>query len=191
MSEDDARQITDTRALAALTHPLRRRVLDILRVDGPATASMLAERTGQAVGNLSHHLRTLAECELVEEAPELARDRRERWWRLVSTTVRWSGRDFAGDEAAEAVERAAVSLNFDRQAAFVRTWNAAGEDERAFWSAGPFSTTHWLRLTDAELAEVGAEVVALLGRWSEREVPDDGQERRTVFAFAHGVPANP
>ncbi len=45
--------------LAAMTHPLRRRLLTLLKVDGPAMASTLAERTGQAVGNISHHLRVL------------------------------------------------------------------------------------------------------------------------------------
>lgn len=67
--------------LAALAHPMRRHILAVLRADGPATAGLLAARTGQAVGNISHHLRTLGACGLIEEAPELARDARERWWR--------------------------------------------------------------------------------------------------------------
>ena len=70
--------MTDARVLTAMAHPLRRRLLDVLRVHGPGTASVLAERTAQAVGNVSHHMRILAEAGLVEEAPELARDRRER-----------------------------------------------------------------------------------------------------------------
>lgn len=48
-------------------------MLDALTVDGPSTASMLAKRTGQAVGNASHHLKVLAGAGLVEEAPELAK----------------------------------------------------------------------------------------------------------------------
>src|SRR3954454_20623837 len=111
MPDKEIRQITDARVLAALAHPLRSRLIDILRVGGPATASLLAERTGQAVGNISHHLHTLAACELIEEAPELARDRRERWWRLVSVGNRWHSRDFGGDAAAEAIELAAASMN--------------------------------------------------------------------------------
>ena len=64
------RQITDSRVLAAFSHPLRRRLMDVFTVDGPATASMLAEATGQAVGNVSHHLKVLASAELIEEVPE-------------------------------------------------------------------------------------------------------------------------
>jgi DNA-binding transcriptional ArsR family regulator len=191
MTSRETRNITDLRAIAAMSHPLRRRLLDILRVDGPATASMLAERTDQAVGNISHHMRTLADCALVEEAPELARDRRERWWRLVSTSFRWSTADLPADAATEVVERAAVRTNLDRQVRHVETWNAAEAEIRAVWPTGPFSTSHWLRVSDAELATIAEEVVALFDRWSERDVPDDGVERSTVFAFAHGVPATP
>lgn len=191
MTERTVRQITDSNVLAAMSHPLRRRLMDVLRVDGPSTATMLAERTDQAVGNISHHLRILARSELVEQAPELARDRRERWWRLASDSVRWSTTDFDGDPAAEAVERAALSLELERQVAFVRAHNAADADVRAAWPTGPFSTNHWLRLTDTELAQLAGEVIALFGRWADREIPDDGQDRETVFAFAHAVPARP
>jgi DNA-binding transcriptional ArsR family regulator len=187
----EIRQITDAKVLAAMAHPLRSRLMDALRVYGPATASILAERTGQAVGNISHHLHTLAACELIEEAPELARDRRERWWRLVSVGNRWHSQDFTGDAAAEAIELAAASMNLDRQIGFVRAYAAASQEERDSWPEGPFATDSWLRVTDPELAEFAAEVIALYRRWSERELPDDGQERRPVFAFARAVPARP
>jgi DNA-binding transcriptional ArsR family regulator len=190
MAEKKIRQITDSRVLAAMSHPLRRRLMDILRVDGPATASMLAERTDQAVGNISHHLHALAAAELIEEAPELARDRRERWWRLVATTVRWSSKDFE-DSAGETIQLAAASLNLDRQTALVRAHLAAGKEDPEFWREGPFATNTWMRMTDEELAQLSKEVIALFDRWAERDLPDDGQERRTVFAFAHGVPATP
>lgn len=191
MSDRPVRQITDSRVLAAMAHPLRRRLMDVLLLDGPATASMLAERTDQAVGNISHHLRALAAGELVEQAPELARDRRERWWRLVSETVRWSSSDFADDPASEAIERAAASINLDRQTAHVRTWSTASEDERTWWGEGPFATTAWLRMTGAELEQFTGELLELISRWRDRDLPADGQERRTVFTFAHGVPATP
>jgi DNA-binding transcriptional ArsR family regulator len=191
----ESRQITDARVLAALSHPLRRRLMDVLRVDGPATASMLAERTGQAVGNVSHHMKVLAGGDLVAEAPELARDRRERWWRIATPGVRWSSDDFRGDPTTEAVVRAAESLNLQRQVELVRTWQGAGEDERAGWPTGPFSTDKWLRLTPAELAELSREVIDLFNRWQDRAgaaaAAADGIERQPVFVFAHGVPARP
>lgn len=189
--EREIRQITDSRVLAAMAHPLRRRLMDVLKVDGPSTVSMLAERTDQAVANVSHHLKVLAASDLVREAPELARDRRERWWKLASPGLRWASADFVADPAAEAVLHAALSLNLDRQESIVREWYAAGDEERAAWDQAPFSADRWLRLTPAELHQLEREVVALMNRWSERELPDDGERREPVFFFAHAVPARP
>jgi DNA-binding transcriptional ArsR family regulator len=181
----------DQRALAALAHPLRRRLLDLLKLDGPATASTLAGRTDEAVGNVSHHLRVLSESGLIAEAPELARDRRERWWRRTAPRLTWSSLDFAGDAAGEAIAAAADSLNLDVQVGHVRRWNERPEEEKEQWPYGPFSTDTWLRLTDSELAQVASELSDVLTRWADRVLPDDGRERSTVFAFARGVPARP
>ncbi|HEY4018151.1 MAG TPA: helix-turn-helix domain-containing protein, partial [Pseudonocardiaceae bacterium] len=99
MSEE-TRRITDSKVLAAMAHPLRRRLLDVLKVYGPATVSALAEHTGQAVGNISHHMKVLSAAALVEQASELAHDRRERWWRLRTGSLSWSWQDFDNDPAA-------------------------------------------------------------------------------------------
>jgi DNA-binding transcriptional ArsR family regulator len=191
MSDSGFRQITDSRVLAAMAHPLRRRLLGLLKLDGPATASVLAERTSQAVGNISHHLRALAAAGLIEEAPELARDRRERWWRRTAGALRWDSADFAGDAASDAVARAAGSLNLDYQVVLTQQWMQAADEEKAQWPQGPFNSDSWMRLTDAELAQLSAEMTALIMRWANRELPDDGQERGTVFVFARGVPGQP
>jgi DNA-binding transcriptional ArsR family regulator len=191
MARSEVRQVTDARVLAALAHPLRRRLMDVLKVDGPSTVSMLAERTGQAVANVSHHLKVLGGAELIEEAPDLARDRRERWWRLVSPALRWSSADFDDDPATQAVATAAASLNLERQVSLVRAWHAAGGAERAAWEDSPFSSDKWLHLTPAELAELSRQIIGLFDEWSRREIPDDGQRREPVFVFAHGIPAQP
>jgi DNA-binding transcriptional ArsR family regulator len=191
VDNNDIRQVTDSRVLAAMAHPLRRRLLNLLKLDGPATVSVLAQRTGQAAGNVSHHLRTLAAADLIEEVPELARDRREHWWRRTAATLRWSSSDFSDDAASDAVGRAALSLDLDNQLSVVREWAQAPGEAHARWPEGPFSTNSWMRLTDAELAELSAEMIALIKRWADRELPDDGQERDTVLVFARGLPGRP
>lgn len=191
MNKPEIRQITDARVLAALSHPVRRRLMDALKVYGPATVGQLAEWTEQAPANVSHHMRVLAAVDLVEEATEMARDRRERWWRRVSTGLAWKNADFAQDETDAVVASAAASLNLDRHVALARAWHAAGEDERGHWGSSPFSSDHWMRLTPDELAQLETELLELLGRWTHRQLPDDGQERRPVFVFVHGVPARP
>jgi hypothetical protein len=48
-----------------------------------------------------------------------------------------------------------------------------------------------MRLTDGELAELGEQMIALVRRWGDRTLPDDGEQRRPVFVFARGVPGQP
>ena len=50
---------------------------------GPSRAADLAHDLGIPANQASFHLRQLAKYGLVEEAPELARDRRDRVWRAV------------------------------------------------------------------------------------------------------------
>ena len=189
-SRPGVRTVTEAKALSALAHPFRSRMMDALKVDGPSTASALAARTGQAVGSASHHLKVLHEAGLVQEAPELAKDRRERWWRLVDPGTRWSRAEFADDHAAVTAAYAAEALALQRQFERTRDWNANAASAPE-WDAASFATQNWLHLSPAELDEVADEVVEVLTRWSQREIPDDGVERESVFVFARGFPAQP
>src|SRR5260370_8195506 len=81
MGEHDVRTVTDTRVLAAMTHPLRRRLLSILKLDGPSTASALAQRTEQGVGNISHHLHVLPAARLIPWGPPPAPPPPPAWGR--------------------------------------------------------------------------------------------------------------
>ena len=187
---DGVRTITDAKALSAMANPFRSRMMDALKVDGPSTASGLAARTGQAVGSASHHLKVLSEAGLVEEAPELAKDRRERWWRLVDPGTRWSRGDFASDTAAVTAAYAAEALALQRQFERVQEWNANAATVPE-WDDAAFATQNWMRLTPEEMRELAEEIVEVLVRWSRREVPDDGAERESVFVFSRGFPAQP
>jgi DNA-binding transcriptional ArsR family regulator len=184
------RTISDAKALAALANPFRSRLMDALHLDGPSTASALARRTGQAVGSVSHHLKVLAEAGLVEEVPELAKDRRERWWRLVSSGFRWSRAEFADDPSAVAAALSAESIGLRQQFERARDWldnyEAAGD-----WGDAAFATQYWLTLTPDELRELSEELLGLLHRWKLRATPDDGQDRESILLFARGFPAQP
>lgn len=73
------RIVPDATALKALTHPVRLRMLGMLRIDGPANATRLAERLGLNSGATSYHLRQLAQHGFIEEVPDQP-SRRDRWW---------------------------------------------------------------------------------------------------------------
>jgi len=189
---DEVPTITDVRVVAVITHPVRRRLLAIMRLDGPATVGVLAQRTGQAVGSISHHLKVLAGAGLIEEVPELAKDRREHWWRRSTPSIRWDMGDLSDeDPAVEVLTSSVLTMNVEYQLSQLRAWDAVRSEEHSRWPTGPFSIDSWMRLTDDELAELREELVALMTKWERREVPDDGQDRRPVFVFAHGVPGEP
>jgi DNA-binding transcriptional ArsR family regulator len=189
----DTRVRATVEQVAASGHPVRRRLIEVLGVDGPATASQLAERTGQLVGNVSHHLKMLARAGLVEEVPELAKDRRERWWRHVPISLSWSLADVRGDAVAEAVAIAAENENLEHHLRRVQGWfgdreRSDGYDEA--WTRAAFSTEAWAWATPEELEELGEAINRLIADFhnAHRE-PAPGRE--SCFVFAHGVPSKP
>ena len=189
-SRGNVRTLTQAKALAALAHPFRARIIDALKVDGPSTASALASRTGQAVGSASHHLKVLHEAALVEEAPELANDRRERWWRLVSKGTRWSRAEMGDDPAALAAAEQAEALGWRRQIERVEDW-FANEESLPDWASAAFATNYWMRLTPGELRELSEDLMAVLDRWRDRAHPQDGVDREPVYLFSRGFPSQP
>ena len=91
---EPAVQVTDVRALRALAHPLRNRLLGQLRLNGPATASQLGRVVGESSGSTSYHLRQLAAYGFVEEV-EGQGTARERWWRARHRMTSWQAADLA------------------------------------------------------------------------------------------------
>jgi DNA-binding transcriptional ArsR family regulator len=69
-------------ALRALSHPMRNRMLGLLRMYGPATATTLANRLGVNTGATSYHLRQLAEAGLALEDDSRG-NARDRWWKAA------------------------------------------------------------------------------------------------------------
>jgi DNA-binding transcriptional ArsR family regulator len=195
MSSSAADATTRTTApidvIAAIHHPVRRRLLELLHLDGPNTVSGLAESAGERVGNASHHLKVLAEAGLVEEAPELAKDRRERWWRGTPGSVSWSVADVQGDPVAEVVATAAEQQNLHHHVGKVQQWygRRGGFDES--WVRAAFSTEYWVSVTPDELAELGRRVNALFEEYAAVPERSADPDRERAFVFAHGVPAQP
>lgn len=194
MASDDVRTLTEARAVTALANPARSRLLDSLTAQGPATASVLAERTGLAVGSISHHMRVLATAGLVEEAPELARDGRERWWRRAARSITWGRQTLPPDAESQRQAVAAEEFMLARQVERARAWLERSEANEE-WGRAELATDSWLRLTPDELSELGDEINAVVGRWKERsragEAQADADGREHVFLFARAFPSQP
>lgn len=91
-------------ALKALTHPVRVRMLGMLRIDGPATATGLANRLGLNTGATSYHLRQLAQAGFVVDDQSRGNGR-DRWWKAAhSSTTTDSVVGYHDPEAREVTE---------------------------------------------------------------------------------------
>ncbi len=152
----------DARSLRGLAHPLRMQIFELLNLDGPATATRLAERLGENTGTVSWHLRHLAEHGFIEE--ETGRGtKRERWWRRVPVPNRLDTADFRHDPDS----RGAVSLYLHQivQQYFNRINDYIAEDWPDEWrDVGTIADWSRLRLTPAQLRAMNEELSAVVER---------------------------
>lgn len=176
-------EISDPRVLRAVAHPLRVRLLGLLRSDGPATASELGRTVGESSGSTSYHLRELAKYGFIEEDPE-RRDGRERRWRARHRYTSWDAAELAGT----AEGREAVRIMHLRQVEMVG--RVMEEFDLADWSREWVDVSgmsdHIVRLPPAALREFHDKAEALLldlaGRYA------DHPEARLVHVWTGAVP---
>lgn len=104
MATTDPGSITPTpQQLKALTHPTRLRMLGMLRIDGPATATTLAARLGLNTGATSYHLRQLAQHGFVVD-DESQGNGRDRWWKAAHRSTMTDPGAVESQEARETTE---------------------------------------------------------------------------------------
>ncbi|MGA8045993.1 MAG: helix-turn-helix domain-containing protein [Dermatophilaceae bacterium] len=155
--------------LKAMSHPLRRRILELMHEDVPRRAADLAELLDEPANSVSFHLRQLARSGLIVEAPEHARDRRDRVWMaagsgyVVPTPAEPIGpedelvlRAFMDQEALDLHDVIA------RVTAWVPDWSSGREKRpRAMIQTGLLELTdedvHWLSGRLGELMEQATE----------------------------------
>ena len=141
--------VTDTAVLRALSHPLRQRILGELEVVEHARAADLAETLSEPANAISFHLRVLAKAGIIEEAPELARDRRDRVWKQ-------SVESFTIDAEIPGVEQYLKPYLEWLQKVMLRGSRSQGKDGSA--------TMQQARLTDTEVRDLAEEVNAVISR---------------------------
>ena len=183
--------VPDAAALKALVHPDRMRMLGLLRIEGPQTATTLAARTGLNSGATSYHLRTLARHGFIEEAPNLG-TKRDRWWR-----ARHDSTNFASDApsgSAEADATAAIlqavlvgharlaQAALERHGGLPADWRRASTaSDATLWLTAEAAEALTRRLVDL-LLEAKAATPPLHGP------PPEGARRFTVQIHAFPYP---
>jgi hypothetical protein len=164
VTENVSGRITDPKALRALSHPTRWKLIDLLGLENTATATRCAEFTGESVASCSYHLNMLAKYGFVEEA-----DRghgREKPWRLARRNQSWDpeGLDPEGVLAAETLTEVYLDHELGRMKDFLRRYD---REPSEWWSAtGSWATTTHLTLD--ELRAVAAELAAIAERFQDR-----------------------
>jgi predicted ArsR family transcriptional regulator len=166
----------DVAAVRALAHPLRLQLLDLLRFDGPSTATLLGARLRTSSGATSYHLRQLARYGFIEEAA--VRNGRERWWRYRARRIELDGGEEGRELLGELLSREAHALD-----AYL-----AQRERVAEWDAASFFASRGLRLTVSELDDLRRELEELLARYRRAEASDAPPDAHPVRLLAFGYP---
>jgi predicted ArsR family transcriptional regulator len=177
----------DAKQIRVLAHPLRSRLLGRLRLDGPATATRLAEALGTNTGATSYHLRQLADVGLVTEDQSAGRGR-ERWWRAAHDMSSWQRDAFAGDldamEAADWLDSNALHQFVTR----AERWHRVRPDEAPAWRAAAGFSDYFLTLGTEQLSALTAELDTVIERYRALGESEPGPDARQVLLYLYAVP---
>jgi DNA-binding transcriptional ArsR family regulator len=182
---DEVSTTTDVAAIRALTHPLRLQLLDLLRFEGPSTATLLGRRVGESSGSTSYHLRQLARHGFIEEATDQPSGR-ERWWRHRERIVRLPP---AGSESgAERAAAAAMYAEILASEAHALDRYLALRPRHPEWSGASYLERRAVRLTPDELKAFGDRVHDLLAELRPARADDAPAEAGAVRVLFLGIP---
>jgi DNA-binding transcriptional ArsR family regulator len=162
----------DLSGLRALSHPVRMRMLGLLRLEGPATATTLAARLGLNTGATSYHLRQLAEHGFVVDDPARGNGR-DRWWAAAHRATETDPARAASPEEQDTHDAylQAVAIMYTEQL------QRAVEERRLLpgpWQeAGTFSDWQ-LTLTPERARALTKQVTALIQEYAEDPDGADG-----------------
>jgi DNA-binding transcriptional ArsR family regulator len=168
MTENQIR--LDPTTLRGLAHPLRVRILGLLREYGPQTATTLAERLGQSTGATSYHLRQLAAYGFVVDDPS-RNVGRERWWRAAHWRTSLDEESGVDPADAEGYLRAVAAQYHERVDRFLGELAGLPSGWHENWTLSDWR----LRLTSQEARRLHEEIFALLGRYRRDAAPDEEQ----------------
>ncbi len=177
----DRRHITDPKALRALAHPLRWKLIEFIGREGTATATQCAQETGESVANCSYHLNLLAKYDYVEQAE--GGQGREKPWRLVYQGQSIS--DVGVDEETALAAQAASTAFLDHAFTLIRERTLASHLLPEDWRALLGTNTSTDYMTLAETEELIEAVRAISDRYKERRTNPElrPEGARPVYVF--------
>lgn len=173
--------LTDPRAIRALAHPARQRIIDELYAGRVLTATECAEIAGLTPSATSYHLRALSRWGIIERADTSA-DGRERPWRApASSLVISSQSSGAGRLASQAMMRS----NIDR---IMQQFEELPADDP--WDDLSTMNRSRLWLTKPEAEQFGKELMEVVNRYRRgRTATSHPAGTRQVSTLLAVVPA--
>jgi DNA-binding transcriptional ArsR family regulator len=177
---DDLLELTDPRQMRALAHPLRLRLLGMLRMDGPATATTLADEVDESPALVSYHLRQLASHGFIHEAADLARDGRERWWRASHRGTTWSHASFMASPEHASAATLLMSEIAERYADAARVWLADSANWSREWIEVSDMSDWLLELNPAQAHRMHDELVSVIERYVAEPAGEGAERVRTI-----------
>ncbi|HYO18544.1 MAG TPA: helix-turn-helix domain-containing protein [Dermatophilaceae bacterium] len=174
----------DRAALAMLAHPLRSRLLDELRVSGPATATTLAAVLHTNSGATSYHLRKLADVGLVVDHDPGGKGtgRRRLWSASTESRPRDEG---AGVDPDDADAQAAIAwlardyLNLFNDRA--ERWLDTQDRWPADWREQVGLSDHLVQVTAGQLSALRSDLAEVLERYRRVGAGNPDAKRVSVY----------
>jgi predicted ArsR family transcriptional regulator len=174
----------DRAALAMLAHPLRSRLLDELRLSGPATATTLAAVLHTNSGATSYHLRKLAEVTLVVEhdAGGKGTGRRRLW--SASTESRPRDEGPTGDTDDPDAQAALAWLARDYLHLFndrAERWLDTQDRWPVYWREQVGLSDHLVQVTAGQLTALRADLAEVFERYRRVGAGNPDAKRVSVY----------
>lgn len=156
-------RLTDPNAMRALAHPLRLRLLRLLREQAPLTGAELAELVGESSAGVSYHLSVLARHGFIERDARPGLTRRHKPWRATFDTITTETEDSSGvilESAEGAFLTAVLTDSRHQQDAYLQRSRELAE----VWQDAAVFQHASLLLLPAEVDALSAEVRAVIER---------------------------
>lgn len=176
----------DRAALAMLAHPLRSRLLEQLRVGGPATATTLATVLHTNSGATSYHLRKLAQVALVVDSGD-GRGRQRLWTASTEPRPRDGGNGDGADDTADADADGLAALSWlardylhhftDR----AEQWLNTQEQWPVRWREPVGLSDHLVQVTAEQLSSLRQDLVEVLERYRRIGAGNPDAKRVSVY----------
>jgi DNA-binding Lrp family transcriptional regulator len=189
-SNSEVRELTDPRAMRAMTHPVRLALLEALALEGPLTATRAAELIGESPTTCSFHFRQLAKYGFVEQAA--TGPGRMRSWRLTQVGMRFT--DVHEDPETQIAARALARTLRERSFARLQAFFEQRSSYPVRWQEVTGASDFMLHVTPDELRALDEEITAILHRYRDRigdaglRPPDSLPIEVLLFAYPVAAP---